>query len=389
MKSIVFFTGDITRSGGTEKVSAIIANELVRTGKYHISFVSIVEQNPCPHFPISSKIRRFTLKKDGKWVPPGPGYLPLIPGLRGFLKKKKPDIIIDVDLVLDILAIPASLGLPVKVVSWEHFHYLFEQKSCYRRIIARFTACFSDYIVTLTPQDRENYREKLGRRRGITYIYNPLILSDAAENRICEPDSALPEREKIIVTVGRLDRIKGTDMLARIIPEILCTHRDWKWYFLGGGDCREMLEQVCGKYGLEDRLILTGVVSDIENYLKRASLCVLASRTESFGMCILEAKAWGVPCICFDVPYGPSVIIRDGVDGFLVPPFDLKQMKEKIMLLMEDEALRNRFFGNTALGLERFRPEPILAKWERLIEKLTTEGETRKRIPGKGGVGKR
>lgn len=363
MKNILFFSGDITRPGGTERVSTIIANALAKTGRFRVSFVSIVEQQPVPHFPIPAEIERFTLTNRTAMVPPGPGYLPLVPALRRFLRRRKPDVIIDIDIVLDVLSIPASAGLPVKVVAWEHFHYLFEQESLYRRLIARFSARFADYMVTLTPQDMCNYRDKLHRRDRIGFIYNPITMPIST--------GGSPARENIIITVGRLNHVKGIDMLAEIIPQVLCAHEDWSWYFLGAGEFQGMLEQVRQRHGLGDRLVLTGAVPNVEDYLKRAAICVLASRTEPFGMCILEALACGTPCVSFDVPYGPSIIIQDGENGFLIPPGDLAGMAEKITLLMDDAALRGRFSQNTSIGMERFRLEPILGQWERLLDSLT------------------
>lgn len=389
MKNICFFSGDITRPGGTERVSTIIANGLAAVGNYRICFLSIVEGRQEPSFFLSSDIPRYRLKDSGKWISPGPGYLPLLPALRRFIKKHRIDVIIDIDLVLDILSIPAAFGTPTKVLAWEHFHYYYEQESLYRRVIAAFSARFSDYMVVLTPQDLCNYQEKLKRRDRIDYIFNPLessfdCTSSADGNRtgisdrphntddnctgISDRTSSADSREKMILTVGRLNSFKGIDLLAQIVPKVLKDHGDWKWYFLGDGEYRGILEDVRSRCRLEDRLVLTGVVNHVEDYLKRASLCVLASRTEPFGMCILEAKACGVPCVSFDVPYGPSIIIEDGQNGFLIPPFDLDQMAEKILLLMEDTALRERFIQNTGLGMEKFRLEPILKKWEELLD---------------------
>lgn len=367
MKNICFFSGDITRPGGTERVSTIIANGIAAAGNYQVCFLSIVEGRQEPSFHISPKIPRYTLKHDGKWISPGPGYVPLLPALRRFLKKHQIGVIIDIDLVLDVLSIPAAAGLPAKVVSWEHFHYYYEQETLYRRVIAAFSARFSDYMVVLTPQDLRNYQEKLRRRDRIDYIFNPIESAPS-----CAPD-ADSRREKIILTVGRLNHFKGIDLLAQIVPKVLREHEDWKWYFLGEGEYRTILEETRSRYRLEEQLILTGVVSNVEDYLRRASLCVLASRTEPFGMCILEAKTQGVPCVSFDVPYGPSIIIEDGQNGFLIPPFDLEQMAEKITLLMEDTALREQFIRNTGMGMEKFRLEPILRKWEDLLSRMLPE----------------
>ena len=147
-KKICFFSGDITRSGGTERVAVQLANALVEEGIYDICFISLVEQQETPFYPLHPGIPRYWLGE--KWITPGPGYLPLIGKLRKFLKEKKIDIIIDIDIVLDVLSIPASRGLQTKVVSWEHFNCEFEQQILYRRWISRLTVHFADYIVTLT-----------------------------------------------------------------------------------------------------------------------------------------------------------------------------------------------------------------------------------------------
>ena len=124
MKKICFFSGDITRNGGTERVSAMIANALAKQGFYEILFLSLTEQAKKPFFPLEKNIRHYALGK--KWINPGPGYLKVIPLLRSFLKQKAVDIIIDIDIVLDILSIPAAKGLKTKIISWEHFNYGFE-----------------------------------------------------------------------------------------------------------------------------------------------------------------------------------------------------------------------------------------------------------------------
>ena len=61
LKKICFFSGDITNSGGTERVGTIIANELSKDDKYNISFVSLVEKQEQPFFEISENINRYSL----------------------------------------------------------------------------------------------------------------------------------------------------------------------------------------------------------------------------------------------------------------------------------------------------------------------------------------
>lgn len=367
MKKICFFSGDITRCGGTERVSTIIANRFASIEKYEILILSIVEQNSTTYFTISSKIRRYSLKKNREWMQPGPKYLSLIPMLRHFLVQMCIDVIIDIDIVLDILTIPASLGMTVKVISWEHFHYYFEQQFLYRRIIACFSSLFSDYIITLTQKDKENYEKELHRNRKIEFIYNPITLP---KNPLCFSDNKIIPREHILITVGSLNKRKGTDLIAKVIPRILHKYRDWKWFFLGDGEYRKRLEVTVRQYRLEKQVVLTGNVLNVEIYLKRASIFVLSSRMEGLPMCLLEAKAARLPCVSFDIQTGPSEIIQDDVNGFLIKPFDLDMMVKKIELLIKNEELRNRFSQNAVTGMEKFQIDSILQKWERIINSV-------------------
>lgn len=361
MTNICFFSGDITRDGGTERVASIIANELSFIPKYNVTFLSLVEQKNEPFYAISSEIKRYVLRQDGKWVSPGFGYMPFVPALRKFLKEQKIDILIDIDIVLDVLSLPASAGLRTKVISWEHFHYDFEQSVLYRKMIIKLSACLSDYMVTLTEHDKLDYQRFLHRKKRIAAISNPLHII---------PTGITRSKEKMLITVGRLEYEKGTDMLINIIPKVLNQYRDWEWYFLGDGEYRKQLQEIQKQYMLEDRLVLPGVVKNVEEYLKRASLMVMASRSEGFSMSILEARACMVPCIAFDVPVGPAELIKHGRDGFLIHPFDLDEMKARISRLIEDQDLRERFSYAVLEGLERYKPEVILKEWMSLLDNV-------------------
>lgn len=204
MKTICFFSGDITRSGGTERVSTIIANALAAQGRYRILFLSLTEQADQLFFELDKGIRHYVL--GDRWISPGPGYLKVIPKVRRFFKQHKIDVVIDIDIVLDILSIPAARGLGTKVISWEHFNYDFEMDSWYRRAILKYSVKRSDYIVVLTEGDKTTYMERTGRRERISAIYNPMQeVSDCGAS----------PREQWLITVGGLIRRKGSTIWRR------------------------------------------------------------------------------------------------------------------------------------------------------------------------------
>ena len=175
-KKICFFSGDITRSGGTERVAVQLANALQADEAYDICIISLTEQQKEPFYPLHPGINRYKLGE--KWINPGPGYLPLIGKLRKFLKDKQIDIIVDIDIVLDVLAIPAAGRLKTKVVSWEHFNCEFEQQVLYRKLISKLTVHFADYIVVLTEEDKENYK----RIKTLVNEYDPGGVKGAENN---------------------------------------------------------------------------------------------------------------------------------------------------------------------------------------------------------------
>ena len=138
---------------------------------------------------------------------------------------------------------------------------------------------------------------------------------------------------------------------------------------LGAGEDRPLLEDTIRKEQLQDQLILTGNVPDVEGYLQRASIYVMTSRSEGLPMCLLEAMEQGVGCVSFDIPTGPAEIIMEGKNGYLITPFDLEQMKEKISILIENEELRKHFSEQTSETVQRFDMNVILQKWTKLLKR--------------------
>lgn len=359
MKKICFFSGDITRNGGTERVSSIIANALAEQKNDTILFLSLVEQEQKPFFPLHETIKHYALGK--KWINPGPGYLKIIPLLRRFLKKREIDIIIDIDIVLDILSLPAAKGLKTKVISWEHFNYNFEMKFLYRRLILAYSVKWSDYIVTLTNGDRQSYETHFKRTKNISAIYNPMPeLEDSSEK----------EKERWLVTVGKLTFRKGMDSLARIAIKVLKKYPDWKWLVIGDGEEFDFLRNIIQKNHLENQLILTGKKDNVYNYLEKASIYVMTSRTEGLPMCLLEAKAFRLPSVSFDILTGPNEIIEHGKNGYLIPPFDCQDMTEKLMLLMGDDKLRKQFSDHAQDNIKKFQMKHILKDWNQVLQSL-------------------
>lgn len=363
MNHICFFCGDITRNGGTERVSTMIANALAMQGTYTILFLSLTEQAQKLFFPLHKKIRHYALGE--KWLNPGPGYLKIIPRLRLFLKQHEIDIMIDIDIVLDVLSIPAAKGLKTKIISWEHFNYNYEMQCIYRRCILRYSVKRTDYIVTLTNGDKQSYEKYLKRTGNISAIYNPMQKPECKQ---------AGQKEPWLVTVGRLIPRKGIDYLARTAVQVLKKYPGWKWLVIGDGEEFGFLQNIASQNHLENQLILTGRIENVNDYLKKARIFVMTSRAEGLPMCLLEAKAFSIPIVSFDIQTGPNEMVEHGRNGYLIPPFDCQDMAEKLMLLMGDESLQEQFAAHAQDNLAKFQMEYILDQWNQVLQLLLPRG---------------
>ena len=85
---------------------------------------------------------------------------------------------------------------------------------------------------------------------------------------------------------------------------------------------------------------------------------------------MLEARAMKVPCVSFDVEMGPRELIHNGIDGYLVTPFDCEDMIKKIETLINDTKLRKQFAEKAFLHMNEFRVQKIKEQWKEILEWL-------------------
>lgn len=356
---VAFFSGDITRSGGTENVSIMIANALRDTGHApRISFISLFEANPEPFFPIDPSIVRCTVYPT---VTHGiQHYFDAVRRLKRIVKDRHVDILVDIDGILDMYSLPLKRATGVKVISWEHFNYHQNPGVPYRKLTRRWAARKADAIVTLTQADKKLYEDNARPKCPVIAIPNPM--------QQVTPEPVYDAGSRTIISSGRLTYQKGFDMLVDVAAQVLPKHPDWRWLVLGEGEDRPMLEEKIAKAELGDRLILTGRVENMADYYRKAAMFVMTSRFEGLPMVLLEAKAYRLPIVSFDCETGPAEIVSDGVNGDLVAPGDLKTMADRINRLMDDDERRGRYSAQSGQDTDRFDRNVIIARWNQLLK---------------------
>jgi glycosyltransferase involved in cell wall biosynthesis len=356
--NICIFLHDISSDGGTERMAVSLANELIQRG-HNLHIVSLASSVKS-FFPLRQGITLHSLNVPISQLTTR--YFIAVKKLRTFLKSKAIDVIIDVDVILSVISVPACWRTATKVIAWEHYNYFIKRESKVRVWGRKLAARKAAAVVTLTEEDARNYKKNCTCNAKIVAIPNFIA---ALPVEVASPDN------HIVLAVGHLIRRKGFDMLIKAWGLLKEEGLDgWKLHLVGDGEEKENLFELARTLQVEqDVVFLPPTANIIEHYLT-ATAYVMSSRAEGFGMVLIEALSFGLPAVSFNCKLGPAEIIRDGVDGFLVPPEDVPALKDKLLLLLQRKDLRSMMAANAREGAKRFLSNEIIPQWEMLLNTL-------------------
>ena len=175
---------------------------------------------------------------------------------------------------------------------------------------------------------------------------------------------------KKIISLGRLNEQKGYNQLINAWTLICNKYPEWSIHIFGNGELKKPLLAEINKNQISDSFFIHDPVTNIIEKYQESAFYVMSSRFEGFGIVLVEAMACGLPTISFDCPNGPSDIITDGEDGFLVENGNIKQLSKKISFLIENEGTRISMGKKARENVKRFLPNEVMKKWIDLFEYL-------------------
>lgn len=353
---LLFFIGNMSHSGGTERVLSVIANGLLGRG-CQVAVVSLWG-NGKTFFELDENIKIYWVeqKREKSGISGNLRYL------MALIEEERPDVLVDVDIILSCYSIFLKRRRPgMRWISWENFNYYyhFERNNLLRVFVRRLVARCSDQLVVLTEEDQGYYQKNLNLRCALSQIYNPVPYDGEFQKQ---------EESPVILAAGRLTEAKGYDLLIDSWSLLEAKYTQWSVVVAGEGMDQEKLERKVKKAGLK-RIRFIGTVSDIEEYYKKAAFFVLPSRNEGFAMVLLEAIFFSLPAVCYSCKTGPKEVIIDGENGFLLAPGDVEGFAGKMELLMKNTELRWKMGRQAAASARKFEKEHILDEWERILAK--------------------
>ncbi len=374
---IIYCVPQLWNCGGMERILTIKANYLANNG-YDVCFITTCQAGKTPYFPLDSSIKLYDL---------GINYTEIFKSqsiiyrkcayqwrqrqhkqsLKQLLFKLKADIVIS-PFEDEASFLPDIKDGSKKII--ETHTTILKRLQLGRGGLLKWIDSWRtkqdkkkikgfDQFVVLTEEDRKLWGELSCPTR---VIPNPLTF-------VSEEVSPLNQKE--VIALGRLNVEKHFDALVNIWSEIAKEFPDWHLSIYGEGPSRLALEEQISNLGLRNSISLKGATKEVPSKLLEASIFVMTSRFEGFGLALVEAQTIGLPSIAFACPCGPSDIITDGADGYLMKLDDNTTFIERLKRLMVDENLRKEMGAKAKKASKRYEIDKVMEQWTELFQELS------------------
>jgi glycosyltransferase involved in cell wall biosynthesis len=302
-----------------------------------------------------------------------PKLLPVFFKLLRFIKKNDIDIIHAQTRVAQILAyLLSKVGKASYVCTC---HGFFKKK----RIGRKLFSAWGNYCIAISDAVREHLIKDFKVKRDNVFLVYTGVDTGRFSARIGEDEKGALRntlgfaRSPVIGSVSRLSPVKGLRYLLLAMKDILKEEPSAHLLLVGEGPSKEYLMELARRLGIESNVFFALNTTQAERFLSIIDVFVFYSLEEGLGLSLLEALASGKPCVASNVG-GISSVIENEATGILVPPKDTHALKEAIVRILKDNALKDSLAkkGNTMVrdkfSLDRMLDE-VMGIYEKAIQK--------------------
>ena len=214
-------------------------------------------------------------------------------------------------------------------------------------------------FVVLTKRDKIDWEKHCSN---VCQIYNPITF---------KVDGVSTLTSKNVIAVGRLTYQKGFDLLLHAWRYVVLAHPDWTLNIYGDGPDRMSLQNYIDTFDLSNNVCLRGNTCDVRLCMLQNSIYVLSSRFEGFPLSVIEAESCGLPVVAFDCKCGPSELIEDGGNGYLVRDVgDIEGLTRALCHLIDDYNLRKKMGMISSIKVKSLNVDIIMERWIKLFNSL-------------------
>lgn len=353
--------------GGAERVGVLIAGGLAQRG-YEVSLVTNLYEEV--KYPVGEQVKILNMvtsprNKLTKWVN-------AIGNLRRLVKQHQPDVMIGIMQLSSFISKIACIGTKTHVVMTEHDSFerpLSAPMSKIERFCKFKLNKIYECVTVITQADKDFIKNRLGN---VVVMPNPLLL---------RPTTNIFSKNNVILAAGRLDswHSKGFDVLIKVWGKLVDSlqftvgSEGWKLQIAGTGSEKSLnyLKQLCKENGVENSVEFLGFRKDVEKLYQEASIFVLSSRYEGFGLVLIEAMSQGCACVACDYKGRQREIIQDESQGLLCEPDDVDVLAQALEKMILDKNLRENIRKNAVRRSEYYGIDRTMERWEMLLSKLS------------------
>lgn len=245
-------------------------------------------------------------------------------------------------------------------IGWEHNHYHGDMS--YADKVTK-SARNLDALVLVSDSLRKFYKRQLSDTK-CKCFYIPNMLDSV-------PDQLSKLNEKRLISVGRLSREKGYEDLLDVFKLIHQEEPSWRLDIIGDGAQKNLLGDRIFNEGLKECVTLHGFQDKtfINNLLSQSSIYLMTSVTESFGIVLIEAMSYGLPCVAFDSAEGATELIKNNENGFLISYRNKEEYAKKVLELIHNKKERGRLGKCGRETSLNYTSEKIQKEWMKVLKR--------------------
>ena len=341
---ISFIINSIQNRSGTERVACILANQLVEKFNYDVTIINRDTNFSEVAYLLNEQIR--VEKISGS-------QFQFYKGLASFVGREKPDVVI-VHNMGKLSLLCALIPNVNKLVTLEHVSFISRPK--FVQLLSKIFYKRIDQVVTLTNGDKD-YFDKFHNNVVTIPNFSPFPVTTVNDFN-----------KKTIIAIGRLTDQKNYIHILKAWEKVFKLSPGWQLYIYGEGEHESLLNRYIQLNAIEN-IYLKGSTSDIKSVYEASSFFVMSSKYEGLPMVLIEAQSFGLPIVSYDCPNGPSDVIQDQYNGFLIDNQNIDLLAEKILELTNSPDKLQKFSQNSLINALNYQPEKILNLWVKYVFK--------------------
>jgi len=297
------------------------------------------------------------------------------------LKQEKPDIVHTHSSKAGIVGRFAAKMCGIKNIIHTIHGFSFNDTQSFLKknlfiFLEKLGAKISKYLIPVSVENTtKGLQNNIGKKEQYHYIRLGVDIENFKnfkDTPTLKKELDIDEKDFLVTTIGPFKPQKNLPDFIKTANEISKNNKNFKFVIVGDGTLRNEFEKLITDYNISQNIFLIGWRRDISNILHSSDFFVMTSLWEGLPISTIEALSCGLVPIVNDVD-GQREIIKDGYNGFLIKPHDIKSIEEKILLLAKNSELKNKMSENARKSIDyTFSTDHMIKQHEQLY--LTLQG---------------